>query len=314
VSVRLRKRIPYDSIVVFVQKDSFLVSEFVSGDNFRLLSSLKIPVGEGLCGWVAQNSKPIINGNPAVEPGYATDQRKITELRAALAVPLVGIGGLVGVLALYQTQEDAFTSDHLRILQVITSKVALSIENALKYRQAENSATSDYLTGLPNARALFMHLDQELARCKPENSTVAVIVCDMNGFKQINDRYGHLEGDKTLKLFANYMREGCRQYDYVARMGGDEFVMIAPNMTRAAAREKAFLLDSVAREAGSQVCGKDLLSLSVGAAFYPQDGSDAEQLLAEADRKMYGEKQLHHEHTELGSSSVTPPSGPVSLN
>jgi diguanylate cyclase (GGDEF)-like protein/putative nucleotidyltransferase with HDIG domain len=314
VSVKLRKLIPYDSIVVFVQKDSFLVSEFVSGDNFRLLSSLKIPVGEGLCGWVAQNSKPIINGNPAVEPGYATDQRKITELRSALAVPLVGIGGLVGVLALYQSEEDAFTSDHLRVLQVITSKVALSIENALQYRQAENSATRDYLTGLPNARALFMHLDQELARCKRENSTVAVIVCDMNGFKQINDRYGHLEGDKTLKRFANDMREGCRQYDYVARMGGDEFVMIAPNMTRAAAREKAFLLDSLAREAGRQVCGKDLLSLSVGAAFYPQDGSDAEQLLADADRKMYGEKQLHHEHTGLQSPSATPPSRPVSVN
>jgi diguanylate cyclase (GGDEF)-like protein/putative nucleotidyltransferase with HDIG domain len=304
VSVRLRKLIPYDSIVVFVQKGDFLESEFVSGENFRLLSSLKIPVGEGLCGWVAQNSKPIVNGNPAVEPGYLADQRKITELRAALAVPLVGIGGLVGVLALYRTEADAFTSDHLRVLQVITSKVALSIENVLKYRQAEDSATSDYLTGLPNARALSMHLDQELARCKRENSTVAVIVCDMNGFKQINDRHGHLEGDKVLKLFANYMREGCRQYDYVARMGGDEFVMIAPNMTPTAAREKAFLLDTLAQQAGRQVCGKDLLSLSVGAAFYPQDGGDAEQLLAEADRKMYGEKQLHHEHTELESPAA----------
>jgi diguanylate cyclase (GGDEF)-like protein/putative nucleotidyltransferase with HDIG domain len=299
VSVRLRKLVPYDSFVAFVRKGNLLVPEFVSGDNFRLLSSLEIPVGEGLCGWVARNAKPIINGNPAVEPGYSSGLKKITELRSALVVPLEAISGLVGVLALYQTEADAFTSDHLRVLQVITSKVALSIENALKYRQAESSATSDYLTGLPNARALFMHLDSEVARCKREDATVVVMVCDLNGFKQINDRYGHLEGDKALRIFANSLREICREYDYVARMGGDEFVIVAPNMTISALEKRAALVNALAQEAGRQVCGKDLLSSSVGAAFYPQDGSDAEQLLAEADRKMYACKQLHYEHPAL---------------
>jgi diguanylate cyclase (GGDEF)-like protein/putative nucleotidyltransferase with HDIG domain len=301
VSVRLRKLVPYDSFVAFVRKGNLLIPEFVSGDNFRLLSSLEIPVGEGLCGWVAQNAKPIIIGNPAVEPVYATGVKRLTELRSALVVPLEAISGLVGVLALYQTEADAFTSDHLRVLQVITSKVALSIENALKYRQAETSATSDYLTGLPNARALFMHLDSEVARCKRENSTVVVMVCDLNGFKQINDRYGHLEGDKALKLFANSLREICREYDYVARMGGDEFVIVVSNMTTSAIAQRAELVSALAQEAGRQVCGKDLLSSSVGAAFYPQDGLDAEQLLAEADRKMYASKQLHYEHPTMAS-------------
>ena len=290
--------VPYDSFVAFVRKGDFMVPEFVSGDNFRLLSSLEIPVGEGLCGWVALNAKPIINGNPAVEPGYASSSRMDTDLRSALMVPLEAVSGLVGVLALYQTEADAFTSDHLRVLQVITSKVALSIENALKYRQAETSATSDYLTGLPNARALFMHLDSEVARCKREDSTLAVMVCDMNGFKQINDRYGHLEGDKALKIFSTSLREICRKYDYVARMGGDEFVIVVPNMAPAALREKAALVTALAREAGRQVCGKDLLSSSVGAAFYPQDGLDAEQLLAEADRRMYADKQLHYDRPD----------------
>jgi GGDEF domain-containing protein len=110
------------------------------------------------------------------------------ELRSALAVPLDGVKGVVGVLALYQADADAFTSDHLRVLQVITSKVGHFIENALKYRQAEDSATNDFLTGLPNARALSMHLDQELARCRRENAGVAVLECDLNGFKQVNDR------------------------------------------------------------------------------------------------------------------------------
>ncbi|MGA3092847.1 MAG: HD domain-containing phosphohydrolase [Terriglobales bacterium] len=300
VSVRLRRLIPYDSIVAFVRDGDVLKSEFVSGDNFRLLSSLRIPVGEGLCGWVAQNWKPIINGNPAVEHGYVADPKRGAELRSALAVPLVGVGNLVGVLALYRTEADTFTSDHLRILQVITSKVALSIENALKYRQAESSATTDYLTGLPNARSLFMHLDQELARCAREHSGVAVMVCDLNGFKHVNDLCGHLEGDKTLKLFANLLKDVCREYDYVARMGGDEFVIIAPNMTSETVRERAILLNALAQQAGREVSGKDLISLSLGAAFCPQDGSDAECLLAEADRRMYVAKGLHYEHTELG--------------
>jgi diguanylate cyclase (GGDEF)-like protein len=298
VSVRLRKLVPFDSFVAFVLKGDILVPEFVSGDNYRAFSSLVIHMGEGLCGWVAQNSKPIINGNPLVEPGYAEDGRGLTDLRSAVALPLEGVNGLVGVLALYQAQADAFTSDHLRVLQAITLKVALAIENSLRFRQVENSATTDYLTGLPNARSLFMHLDQELARCKRQSSTVAVMVCDMNGFKKVNDHYGHLEGDKVLKLFANLLQQVCREYDYVARMGGDEFVVIAPNMSADAAAEKSALLSTLAQQAGRQICGSDLLSLSVGAAFFPQDGSDAEKLLTEADRKMYAAKQLNYKPSD----------------
>jgi diguanylate cyclase (GGDEF)-like protein/putative nucleotidyltransferase with HDIG domain len=295
VAMRLRKLVPYDSIVAFIQKGDTLVPEFVSGDNFRLLSSLTIPVGTGLCGWVAQNSTPIINGNPAVEHGFSINQKNTTDLRSALAVPLQGVTGLVGVLALYQDEPNAFTSDHLRVLQVITSKVALFIENALKYRQAESSATIDYLTGMANARALSLHLEQQLARSRREHSTVGIMVCDLNGFKQVNDRFGHLSGDKVLKIFASLMQEACREYDYLARMGGDEFVIVAPNMTPGSVKERSALFSSLATEAGREVCGCDMLSLSLGASFYPQDGADAETLLAEADKKMYVAKQLHYE-------------------
>ncbi len=304
VAMRLRRLVPYDSIVAFIHKGDVLVPEFVSGDNFRMLSSLAIPVGNGLSGWVAQNAKPIINGNPDVEASFARDPRKTIDLRSALAVPLEGVNGLVGVLTLYQTEADAFTSDHLRVLQVITSKVAHFIENALKYRQAEKSATNDFLTGLPNARALSIHLDDELARCRRENATAAVMVCDLNGFKKINDRYGHLAGDKVLKLFAHMMKEVCREYDYAARMGGDEFVIVARNMTPGSVGERSILLSALAQEAGREICGQDLLSLSVGTAFYPLDGSDTEQLLAEADRKMYAAKQFHYDHMELMSLNV----------
>jgi diguanylate cyclase (GGDEF)-like protein/putative nucleotidyltransferase with HDIG domain len=294
LSMRLRRLIPYDSIAVFVNRNGWLLPELVSGENFRMLSSLKIRVGEGLCGWVAENCKPIVNGNPQVEAGYVVDQEKHTTLQSALAVPLEGLNDVVGVLAMYHANRDAFTPDHLRILLAVASKVALSVENTLKYQQAESSATTDYLTGLPNARSLFMHLAQELARCRRNKAALAVLVCDVDGFKQINDSFGHLEGDKLLREFSVRLKEACRGYDYVARMGGDEFVITAPGLTPEAAREKAVRLNQIAVEAGLHTCGREIITLSVGTAFFPEDGFDAERLLAEADRRMYSMKHIHH--------------------
>jgi diguanylate cyclase (GGDEF)-like protein/putative nucleotidyltransferase with HDIG domain len=290
-SVKLKRLVPYDAIAIYVRRNDELLPEHVSGDNFRLFASLRIPLGQGLSGWVAQNKKPIINGNPSVEPGYLNDPTKFSTLRSALAVPLEGLDGVVGVLTLYHAERDAFTSDHLRILLAVSSKMALSIENALKYQQAESSATTDYLTGLPNARSLFLQLDRELARCKRDTSSLTVMVCDMDGFKQINDRFGHLEGNRVLRLFSHALKETCREYDYVARMGGDEFVVIAPGLTPDAALKKTEHLRELARQAGREVCNEDILSLSIGRCVYPEDGLDAEELLAEADRRMYLEKQ-----------------------
>ena len=117
------------------------------------------------------------------------------------------------------------------------------------------------------------------------------MVSDMDGFKQINDRFGHLEGNRVLRLFAQALKDTCREYDYVARMGGDEFVVDCTGLSADAAGKKAEQMRALARQAGSEVCGEDILSLSVGRAMYPEDGKDAEQLLAEADRRMYLEKQ-----------------------
>ena len=294
LSIRLRKMIPYDSMAVFLLKENRLVPELVSGDNFRLLSSLNIGLGEGLCGWVAEKRKPIVNGNPEAEAGYVSDPTKFTALRSMLAVPLEGLNGVVGVLAMYRSDRDAFSADPLRILLAVSSKIALSVENALKYQQAEDSATTDYLTGLPNARSLFVHLSRELARCRRTGTSLAVMVCDLDHFKQINDLYGHLEGDNLLKDFAGHLKESCRGYDYVARMGGDEFVVVAPGLSPEASSEKASRLNQLAIEAGRKITGRNLVALSVGTAFCPEDSFDVERLLAEADRRMYSMKKIHH--------------------
>jgi diguanylate cyclase (GGDEF)-like protein/putative nucleotidyltransferase with HDIG domain len=311
VAVRLKRLVPYDALAVYLRRDNRLLPEFVSGDNFRLFASLEIPVGEGLSGWVAENGKPILNGNPSVEPGYSSDSTRFSLLRAALAVPLEGLNGVVGVMALYSAERDSFTKDHLRILQAISSKLSLHVENALKFRQAETSATTDFLTGLPNARSLFLHLDAELARCRRSKEPLTVLVCDLDGFKQVNDSYGHLEGNRLLKAVGQALANTCREYDYVARMGGDEFVVVLPGMKLMDVKIRAENMNKVVGNAAGGIISTATVTMSIGASHFPEDGADAEELLAEADRRMYKAKLENHAdraeaHPELREAVVSP--------
>ncbi len=292
VAARLRKLVPYDAIAIYLLRGDKLIPEYVTGDDFRVFSSLEIPFGEGLSGWVAQNHAPIINGNPSVEPGYLNDPQRASSMSSALAIPLMsGDNGVLGVLALYRLPANAFLTDHLRILLATSEKIAASIENAIKYQAAADSATVDYLTGLPNARSLFLHLDAEISRCKREKGHLAALVCDLDGFKQINDKLGHLAGNRVLELFARKLSLSCREYDFASRMGGDEFVVIAPRLDRRAAEDLSLRVRMVAADSAKEICPEVALSASVGVAFYPDDAEDAEQLLVAADKRMYSMKQ-----------------------
>jgi putative nucleotidyltransferase with HDIG domain len=132
LAVRLKHLVPHDSLAVYCPKNGTLSAEFVSGENFRLFSSLRIPEGEGLSGWVAQNHKAILNGNPSVEPGYLNDPTKFSTLRSALAVPLEGKSGVAAVLALYRAAQDAFNPDDLRVVEEIGVGIGNALESARK--------------------------------------------------------------------------------------------------------------------------------------------------------------------------------------
>src|SRR5271170_3631625 len=140
LATRLRPLVPHDSMAVYLRKNNALVPAFVSGENFRLFSSLKIPLGEGLSGWVAENHKPILNGNPSVEPGYLNDSTKYSTLRSALAVPLEGCAGVAGVLALYRARQDAFTKEDLQVVETIASRLGTAIEQAATSKAAATTA------------------------------------------------------------------------------------------------------------------------------------------------------------------------------
>jgi diguanylate cyclase (GGDEF)-like protein/putative nucleotidyltransferase with HDIG domain len=290
LSVRLKRLVPHDSMAVYLKHNDLLVPEYVNGENSRLFASLKIPIGEGLSGWVAQNNKSILNGNPSVEPGYLNDPTKYSTLRSAVAVPVGGFSGLVAVLALYRGQQDGFTKDQMRILLAIGSKLGLAIEKLLSYPNADDSGMTDPLTGIANAKSLFLRLEREVKQCQRSGLPLAVLVADLNAFKQVNDRVGHLKGDKLLQAFVESLRKSCREHDTLGRMGGDEFVMVAPGLRESGAAELSERVRTLAAHAGREVCGNIVIGASVGHAFYPGDGDRAEELLAAAERRMYGAK------------------------
>ena len=291
LAVRLGKMIPHDAAVIYIRQENVLVPQYVKGESFRLFSSLRIPVGAGLSGWVVENDLPILNGNPAVEPGYLNDPEKITTLRSAVSIPLTGQNGVIGALTLYHLKPDAFNQDHLRVLLAIRSKAGLAIENSLRFRVAKHMAEKDERTGLLNAGSMFRLLEAELQNASDRRSKVAVIVMDLDGFKQANDNYGHLAGNRVLQEIARGLLESSRQSDHVARLGGDEFAIIAPGIDQDNLSALTERLRNLGPVAGMAACETPHVHISFGVALYPADGTDPESLLEKADQLMYEAKK-----------------------
>ena len=288
---RIHAMCPYDAILISIEREQALTLVYSAGIDFRSPELGRAAVAGGLSMQVAANRQAIINGDPAAEL-EALGGSSVEALHSALVSPLEGLQGVVGVVALLSRGRNAYTADHLRVLTSVSTKAALSVENAIKYSRAERSASTDVLTGLPNPRSLFLRLDSELARARRERHPVAVLVCDLDRFKQVNDRLGHLEGNRVLKLVADALSSQCREYDFVARMGGDEFVAILAGCPRNLLDAKIQQFQLAVDVACRQTPGATEIGLSVGAGVFPDDGEDAESLLAAADRNMYRMKVL----------------------
>jgi putative nucleotidyltransferase with HDIG domain len=127
---RLRVLVDYEAMVVYLRREDRLIPELVDGDDYRLFASPEIPLGMGLSGWVAENRKPILNGNPSVEPGYLSDPTKFSMLRSALAVPIEDGAGIVGVLSLYRLAGDAFSRRDQELLMSLAASLGRRLEVA----------------------------------------------------------------------------------------------------------------------------------------------------------------------------------------
>ncbi len=297
LAARLKQLVPYDCLAIYVREKTILKARFTSGITSQIFASLEIPVGQGLSGWVVENGKAIVNGNPAVEPGYTEAAGQPCVFTSALAIPLGdGVDQFSGALTLYHTDKDAYSADHLRVLLAIKGDIARAVDGALRFQKAQEGTGSDQLTGLPTRSALLKYLEDGFAA---QRKQVTVLLGDIDGFSRVNDLFGRSTGDELLKLVTNILRSNSRSVDYVARVGDDEFALLLAAARPEDLAGKIEALDRLVANACRGLCGEERSGLAVGVACFPENGSDANSLLAYAEQAL-----LHAKEARRATRSV----------
>jgi diguanylate cyclase (GGDEF)-like protein len=300
---RLHGLVSFDCVAVYLRSGDCLQLQYIDGKIKDSFSRDPFPIGGGLSGWVAQNGRPIINGNPTVETNYLPATGLLDVSSSALSVPLLkGDGTIFGALTVYSRSAGAFSNEHLRILQVVEPKFSLSIQNALQFGTAEIDSKLDHLTQVPNMRYFLQSLDAEIKTTDESGRRFGVALCDLNSFKFVNDRYGHVVGNHLLASIGTAFRNLCRPGEMVARMGGDEFLFFIPADSADEVHVRLEWLNDAVRLSCEQLSVETNVSGSVGVAMFPFDGASAEELLGVADRRMYQQKQAFY--SELRSDGL----------
>ncbi len=209
-----------------------------------------------------------------------------------VGIPLKIGKRVVGVMTVAHPQTGAFSASQVRVLRMLGEQAAIAINNARLHHRIARQAQTDPLTGLFNRRALDERLDEEILRAVRFGYPLALLMIDLDNFKTVNDTYGHPIGDRLLQQVAACLRRSVRDWDFVARYGGDEFALVLPNMGYRAARRMALRLRQTIASTTWDLPPQDdiRISLSFGIAVYPKHGETKEALLAAADRALYQEK------------------------
>jgi len=225
---------------------------------------------------------------------------------SGLIVPIVSGAECFGTLTFYSRAVHAFNERHIRLGVSLANHAALAIDRARIHAALEAQALTDGLTGLWNHRALQERLEVEIARAKRDRKPVAVLMIDVDAFKEINDSFGHITGDQVLQEVAETLQQSVRATDHVGRYGGDEFMIVLPGADASEALTAAERMIQHAALSEVMVGSASVrIQLSVGFAVYPNDGVDPSALIAKADDSMYSAKQNADLKPRAISASVT---------
>ncbi|MFH2101784.1 MAG: sensor domain-containing diguanylate cyclase [Chloroflexota bacterium] len=250
-----------------------------------------VPRPDGLTHKVARSGKSIVINNIAAHPLYTEHQKKRTG--SIIGLPLLVGSRVVGVMNMARTTVGPFSQSEIRLLSLLADQAAIAIVNARLHRAVALQARIDVLTGLPNRRALDERLEEEIIHAHKTKRPLTVIMMDLDGFKSINDTYGHDTGDIILRTVAQSLLQTLRATDYLARYGGDEMTLILPNTTLSQCQ---VVVDKILEHMQSLSIpipdGKKVsMALSGGIAQYPKHASTAPGMLRAADEALYRAKR-----------------------
>ena len=223
-------------------------------------------------------------------------QSKLGFIRSAIGAPLRVDGTAIGAILLTsERQENAWAEADAPIIEALADEAARAIERARRHEEEMGRALLDAVTGMATRPQLLAVLDKELARASRRESTLALIIADIDGFGDLNDRWGHDAGNRVLETFADVLRSILRREDSAARFGADEFVCVLPGADRdqAAAVVARIQQRFTADTSGDQGVGRSGATASAGIAVYPSDCADVGGLLEVASRALAAAKETY---------------------
>ena len=301
--------VPFDlcAVYLFDEAEGFARAAHVAGRHAELLRGRAVAPGEGVVGFVLANRRSSYLLDPMLdfrEVGLPDGFR----FNSMVALPLSRGERLLGALAVYAQEPRRYTDDHLRLLDTVARLASDALSNAMSHAEAESNALTDTLTGLPNARAMYVRFEQEAARARRTGRAFQVVMLDLDDFKQVNDTYGHQTGDRVLREVGRILHAQLREYDFLARYAGDEFVAILQDLSTEQVGELSERIERAVSRFSLHVRGDKhaRVGISVGAASYGVHGETLDQLLIAADEAMYSVKSDHKQQSTAPKSAELP--------
>jgi len=273
---------------------------------------LAMPRPNGLTYFVANSGEKLIVEDIANHPLYKNSAANWTG--SIIGFPLKFNNSIVGVMNLSRSTIGGFTRAELRLIGLLSDQAAVAISNASLHKLVAEQANTDSVTGLPNRRALDERLQEDIRYAKRMGSSFSVVMMDLDGFKNVNDIYGHVVGDEILHSLFNSLAENIRPTDFLARYGGDELTLITRDAGQAVAEVVTQKIIQLVRDYTPPILGiKNLkLGITCGIALYPAHARNAGDLLRASDAALYQAKK-HNRGSYIMAKGVTGPLHPITI-